>query len=647
MCGFRPHLSAQDVLLQLHRDIIDPTTMRHNDKAILALDLRGAFDNVTHSSILANLNTTHCGSKAFAYIRAFLSHRSAFIRVDDSEHGPYPMGTRGTPQGAVLSPLLFNLAMLRLPALLTQVEGIQHALYADDITVWTNSGNPAQIEQRLQQAASIVDTYATSCGLECAPQKSALLSLSSLPPPRLSLPTGPIPVVTELRVLGLFISSSLNPGSTLTRLRRMGEQVSRMIRRVSTKRGGLRGRDALRLAQAFVISRIMYAAPYLRLGRHHEAQLDALIRSVHKRALDLPVSTSNRRFAALGVHNSYSELREAHLVNQLGRLSQTSPGRRLLARLALQPILPPAPPDRIPDSWRQKLWVAPLPRNMDTVSHPGRRAARVRALTSQHGSRPGVFYVDVAGPSPSGYFSAAVIHEGNTIDGLSFRASTSTQAEEVAIALAASHPNARVIISDSRSACSRYLAGCVSPLAAHLLRAASWRFVPHPVRLVWSPGHEGLPGNEAADAAARALLPRAVTPSPPSPDPATQLLTSFREILAYYRDGRRLFPAPVRGLSKADERTLRRLQTNTLLCPAVARHFLPNTSGHCRHCGVLADTYHMVAACPSFSFPLSPPFPVPTREAWEETLLSCSTLCAQRALVARARAAAISNGIPD
>lgn len=104
-----------------------------------------------------------------------------------------------------------------------------------------------------------------------------------------------------------------------------------MIRRVSTKRGGLRGRDALRLAQAFVISRIMYAAPYLRLGRHHEAQLDALIRSVHKRALDLPVSTSNRRFAALGVHNSYSELREAHLVNQLGRLSQTSPGRRLLA----------------------------------------------------------------------------------------------------------------------------------------------------------------------------------------------------------------------------------------------------------------------------------------------------------------------------
>ncbi|KAH7945776.1 hypothetical protein HPB49_015365 [Dermacentor silvarum] len=171
--------------------------------------------------------------------------------------------------------------------------------------------------------------------------------------------------------------------------------------------------------------------------------MDCLIRSVHKRELDLPVSTSNRRFAAFGVHDSYSELLEAHLVNQLGPLSQTSSGCRLLARLALQPILPPAPPDRIADSWHQKLWVAPLPRNMDTVSHPGRWAVRVRALKSQHGSRPGVFYVDVAGPSPFGYFSAAVIHERNTIEGLSFRASSSTQAEKLAIALAASHPNAR------------------------------------------------------------------------------------------------------------------------------------------------------------------------------------------------------------
>ncbi|KAM7284606.1 uncharacterized protein ISCGN_001700 [Ixodes scapularis] len=133
--GFRPHMSAQDVLLQIHRDIIQPTVMRHNDKVILALDLKGAFDNVRHGSILANLSTTDCGHKAFAYVRDFLSKRQALLKIEDDEYGPYTMGTRGTPQGAVLSPLLFNIAMMRLPHLLAQVEGIQHSLYADDITI--------------------------------------------------------------------------------------------------------------------------------------------------------------------------------------------------------------------------------------------------------------------------------------------------------------------------------------------------------------------------------------------------------------------------------------------------------------------------------------------------------------------------------
>ncbi|KAM7301961.1 uncharacterized protein ISCGN_017478 [Ixodes scapularis] len=175
MFGFRPHMSAQDVLLQIHRDIIQPTVMRHNDKVILALDLKGAFDNVRHGSILANLSTTDCGHKAFAYVRDFLSKRQALLKIEDDEYGPYTMGTRGTPQGAILSPLLFNIAMMRLPHLLAQVEGIQHPLYADDITIWTTEGSLGEMENRLQRAASIVDSYAIGCGLQCAPAKSELL----------------------------------------------------------------------------------------------------------------------------------------------------------------------------------------------------------------------------------------------------------------------------------------------------------------------------------------------------------------------------------------------------------------------------------------------------------------------------------------
>lgn len=221
---------------------------------------------------------------------------------------------------------------------------------------------------------------------------------------------------------------------------------------------------------------------------------------------------------------------------------------------------------------------------------------------------------------------------------------TVTHAEEVA--LAASHPTSRTILTDSRSACSQYLQGSIAPLAARLLQAASWRFNPHSIRIVWTPGHSGLPGNEAANAAARASPIRAVAPPCPEAESGTNL-TRFREILAYYRASRRLYPDPARGLEKADERLLRRLQTNTFVSPAVARHFLPEINGTCSTCHVLADTYHVVASCPANPVPFLSPFPIPTREAWEEYLLGCSTLAAQRSLVARARAAASSTGVPE
>ncbi|KAH6948158.1 hypothetical protein HPB50_023108 [Hyalomma asiaticum] len=189
------------------------------------------------------------------------------------------------------------------------------------------------------------------------------------------------------------------------------------------------------------------------------------------------------------------------------------------------------------------------------------------------------FYIDVSDLSPSGHLTAAMVTEGKHIDGLSFRADTVTHAEEVAIALAASHPTSRTILTDSRSACSQYLQGSIAPLAAGLLQAASL---------------------------ALTLIP-----------------------------------------FKADERLLRRLQTNTFVSPAVARHFLPEIKGTCSTCQVLADTYHVVASCPANPLPFSSPFPIPTREAWVEHLLRCSTLAAQRSLVARARAAASSTGVPE
>ncbi|KAH6942724.1 hypothetical protein HPB50_009549 [Hyalomma asiaticum] len=68
---------------------------------------------------------------------------------------------------------------------------------------------------------------------------------------------------------------------------------------------------------------------------------------------------------------------------------------------------------------------------------------------------------------------ATTISEGHHIDGLSFHSPNATQAEEVAIALAAAHRTARVIITDSRFGSSQYQHDTIASLAAQPLQAAS------------------------------------------------------------------------------------------------------------------------------------------------------------------------------
>lgn len=279
--------------------------------------------------------------------------------------------------------------------------------------------------------------------------------------------------------------------------------------------------------------------------------------------------------------------------------------------------------------------------------HNSRGQACTAALQARNSDRPGVFCVEDSGPSISGHFTAAVITEGHQVDGLSVRADTVTQAEEVAIALAASHQPTHTILTDSRLACSRYIQGSIALLAVRLLWVASWRLNPQSIRIVWTPGRTGLPGNEAANSAARASLFRAAAPPCPESDSGNASLTRYRDILYHYRTSRRLYPDPARGLAKANERLLRGLQTKTFLSLLVTRQFMPEISGTCPTWQVLADTFHAVASYPTTPLSFSSPCTVPTRETWEEYLLGCSRLEAQRSFVACAHAAAISNDVPD
>nr|XP_050046305.1 uncharacterized protein LOC126543213 [Dermacentor andersoni] len=347
MIGFHPSLSTQDAMKLLKHQIINKNTRVIS--AILGLDLERAFDKIAHARILDSISELGLGEKFHKFVSWFLRSRKAALKIDDFKSDFVELGPKGTPQGAVIFPLLFNIAICKLSKSLFRVEGINHTPYADDITIWCAGGSEGEVETTLQEALNQTERFLTNTDLKCSSSKSELLlyrpvrrglkhkgwmPLSAVDINLRTSNSNPIPRVDVLRVLGMLIKSNGCNGRTINKINMKTENMIRLINRVSNRRGGIRKDNLLRLFHAFLMSHITYVvAMYCWQG--HAKKLDTLIRKSIKRVLGIPMQASTERLMQLGVHNTLEEIIVAQESAQVARLSSTPAGRKILAVLFL------------------------------------------------------------------------------------------------------------------------------------------------------------------------------------------------------------------------------------------------------------------------------------------------------------------------
>uniref|UniRef100_L7M065 Putative tick transposon n=1 Tax=Rhipicephalus pulchellus TaxID=72859 RepID=L7M065_RHIPC len=540
------------------------------------------------------------------------------------------MGSAGTPQGSVISPMLFNLIMIGLPARLNSIYGIHHSVYADDITIWACEGSDGEIEQRLQEAVATIEEYLDGTGLECSPDKSELLlyrpTLKGRPPKGYSRDRAyeeiqihtkngrTIPIVEQIRVLGLIIESKGTNGETVKRLVTKVTNAIRLIKRVTNKHQGMKEANVIRLIYSFAISHIIYVAAYLNWYTAEKAKINALIRKAYKQALCLPDSTSTERLLQLGLHNTLEELIEAQQIAQLERLASTRTGRSILDKLGITYHSQQGGKVSVPKVIREKIQVPNLPKNMHPELNQGRRESRAKTLLKAYGRDKEALFVDAAEyPSHKSYVAAVINSERKCISACSIRSHNSEIAEEVAIAQAIIFPKCRYVISDSQSAIRNYARGRISPEAANiLLRKAklisSEEFDER--YIIWFPAHTSCESpvpnlNEEAHRVARGLTYRAR-------DGASHEATGeeawrerdrmfrFCDIIQFYQKSRRIFPPPSSKLDRSQEVDWRRLQTRTFPNPVHLNRIYPELypDDSCKQCGMKQATLeHILWQC--------------------------------------------------
>ena len=136
--GFRPGRSCKDALREVDR------LLQEGYAYVVDADLQSYFDTIPHERLMALVSGSISDGRVLALIEGFLKQN---IMVGMETWQP----TTGTPQGAVLSPLLANIYLHPLDLLMEQ-SGHRMVRYADDLVVLCRTETEAQAALRLLQA---------------------------------------------------------------------------------------------------------------------------------------------------------------------------------------------------------------------------------------------------------------------------------------------------------------------------------------------------------------------------------------------------------------------------------------------------------------------------------------------------------------
>ncbi|MEW8088496.1 MAG: reverse transcriptase domain-containing protein, partial [Candidatus Thiodiazotropha endolucinida] len=294
--GFRRNRSTIDQILRLE-SAIRIARLRKRKLMAVFLDLEKAFDLMWRKGVLQNLTKFKIEGRLLVWIREFLAGRSIRVRVGDA-HSEYVNTENGSPQGSVLSPILFNVIINTLSDKLSGTS-VDLSQFADDSLFWKTARKPKTILSEMQNALGMIENWANEWGFKINPTKTEIVvfndSVSAIRAlPKLKFNGVDIDYSLEATFLGMIFDHRLNWVKHINELVKRCMKDLNVMRLVSGTTFGADKITLLRLYQSLIRSKMDYGCQaYATASKTQLVRLDRIQASALRIATGAYRGTSN------------------------------------------------------------------------------------------------------------------------------------------------------------------------------------------------------------------------------------------------------------------------------------------------------------------------------------------------------------------
>ena len=259
--GFRKGRSCEDQILRITQSIEDSFQQLPMQRSVLALlDFSKAYDTVWRERLLTSMIDKAVPLPIVKWLASFLQNRLAKVRFNNKLSDTRCI-RQGLPQGSVLAPVLFifyidNLAEL-LPADTVNI------LFADDVGIKGAGPTIASAQEKVQKTVDIVAKWSKEWKLNLNATKSECSAFSTSTKEKdkaiISIDGKPIPYNPEPRVLGVLLDRQLSFRRHVNEVCKSVNSKMRMLAALSNTSWGWRKQDLMKIYSANIKSKMDYA----------------------------------------------------------------------------------------------------------------------------------------------------------------------------------------------------------------------------------------------------------------------------------------------------------------------------------------------------------------------------------------------------